>query len=75
MGRVVEVTDQFGGYIRTTKDNVTGFVQINIFNARTNEETELLVDPENPEVLSYLEKVYQPIHLDILLGRRPWFKH
>ena len=64
----VEVTDQHGGYIRGTKEIVTGMVKIDIFNVRNNEEDHYLMDPSEKEVKDWLEKLFQPIHLEILLG-------
>ena len=68
MSVAVQITDQFGGYINSIKDESTGLITVNIFNGRTREETELLVNPENPEVMKWLKRVYQPMHLAILLG-------
>ena len=69
MGQLtVEVTDQFGGYVRSTKNIVTGLIDVEIFNGRTNDTSKILMDPKDPEVLSWLKLVYQPSHLDILLG-------
>ena len=66
---VVEVTDQFGGYVRSTRDILTGYIFVNVFNGRTNEAQQLLLDPKEPEALKWLKQVYQPLHLDMLLGK------
>jgi len=69
MSRItVEVTDQHGGYIRSNKDLLTERVVVEIFDARTNEKQFVLLDPKNAEHLKWLKSIYQPIHLDILLG-------
>ena len=67
-GVTVEVTDQYGGYIRSQKDIVTGLINVEIFNGRTGENDEYLMDSTDPDVLRWLKTVYQPIHLDILLA-------
>ena len=64
----VEVTDQHGGYIRGTKEIVTGYVKIDIFNVSNNEEDHYLMDPADQEVKNWLKNIFQPIHLEILLG-------
>lgn len=68
MSTTVQVTDQYGGHINATREIVTGFIHVEIFDARTDETDEYLMDPEDPEVSKWLKGVYQPIHLDILLG-------
>jgi hypothetical protein len=64
----VEVNDSHGGYIKGTKEIVTGMVKIDIFNPHNNEEDHYLMDPSEKEVKDWLKKVFQPIHLEILLG-------
>ncbi|MDD3229755.1 MAG: hypothetical protein PHE09_11120 [Oscillospiraceae bacterium] len=64
----VEVNDSRGGYIRGTKEIVTGMVKIDIFNPLNNEEDHYLMDPSEKEVKDWLKKIFQPIHLEILLG-------
>lgn len=68
MANVVEVADQYGGYIRSSKDLVTGLINVKIFNARKDEESEYLLDPKKEIHMNWLKSVYQPIHLEILLG-------
>lgn len=68
MANVVEVTDQYGGYIRSSKDLVTGLIHVEVFNARTNETGEGLLDPKKEIHMEWLKSIYQPIHLEILLG-------
>lgn len=69
MSTTVQVTDRFGGHIDATKDNVTGLIAVEIYDGRTDEITEYLMDPSDPDVIRWLSCVYQPIHLNILLGR------
>lgn len=64
----VEVTDQYGGYIRSEKNVLTGLLEVAIFNGRTEEGAVYEMDPTDPEVIRWLRSVYQPIHLDILLS-------
>lgn len=65
---VVEVRDQFGGYIRSEKNPVTGLINVIIFSALTEEATEYWMDPKEPKMIDWLKGVYQPFHLEILLG-------
>jgi hypothetical protein len=64
----VEVTNQHGGYIRSSKDLVTGLINVKVFNPRKDEESEYLLDPKDEFHMNWLKSVYQPIHLEILLG-------
>ena len=68
MNATVEVTDQYGGYIRSNKELFTGLIRTEIFDGRTGETDEYLFDPTDPEVIRWLHVVYQPIHLQILLN-------
>lgn len=69
MSITVEVTDQHGGFIRSTRNKITGWIDVRIHNGKTGEDNSMLVDPHDPEVVAWLKEVYQPGHLDILLGR------
>ena len=64
----VQVTDRFGGSITAQKDILTGYIFIESVNGRTGESDSGLFDPEDPTVKQWLKEVFQPIHLDILLG-------
>ena len=68
MGVTVEVTDQYGGYIRSRRNIVTDFIDVVIYNGRTDEKTFLLLDPKDAEDLKWLKSVYPPGHLSILLA-------
>ncbi|MBP7177232.1 MAG: hypothetical protein KBA53_13585 [Thermoclostridium sp.] len=63
----VEVTDRAGGSIRSTRTPL-GLINVNIYNPQTDETIEYLMDPKEPKVIAWLESIYQPIHLNILLG-------
>jgi hypothetical protein len=65
----VQVTDQYGGYINSAKEVLTGLIHTEIFNGRTGDLDEYLFDPNEPKVVEWLKSVYQPIHLNILLGK------
>ena len=65
----VEVTDQHGGFIRATREIVTGYIDVRIHDGRTGVDSSMLVNPNDPEVVAWLKEIYQPAHLDILLGR------
>lgn len=69
MSITVEITDQFGGYIRSFKDEATGLINVEVYNGRTDETTDYLFYADDPEVISWLEGVYQPLHLKMLLGK------
>jgi hypothetical protein len=64
----VAVIDAFGGSIQGIRDPLTGYVSLNVLDGRTGIEEKLTVDPNDPKVMGWLKKVFQPMHLDILLG-------
>jgi hypothetical protein len=65
----VAVVDAFGGSIEATRDPLTGYIFLDVRDGRSGEEEKFSVDPGEPDVLAWLKKVFQPIHLDILLDK------
>ena len=63
----VEVRDQRGGFIRSSKDLLTGYIKVIIFNGLSEMTDELIMDPKDPEVINWLKGIYSPIHLEMLL--------
>lgn len=65
----VQVMDQHGGHINFLRNIVTGFIHIDIYDARNGEEKSMVVDPDEPEVKKFLKETLQPIQLEILLDQ------
>lgn len=59
--------DQHGGSIKATRKSL-GLVYVEIYDAQKNDEYAMIFDPKDPEDLNWLKNVYQPIHLEVLLG-------
>ena len=68
MSATVQVMDQHGGQAIYSKNLVTGFINVDIFDGRTGEESHMLIDPDDPRVKKFLKENLQPVHLEILLG-------
>ena len=64
----VQVTDQYGGSITALKEIVTGLIYVEIDNVKGGYKDNFYLDQKDPESLKWLKSVFQPIHLDILLG-------
>lgn len=65
----VEVNDRYGGYIRSTKCQLTGFINVELCDGQSKVISNMvMLNPKKPDVIAWLKMVYQPIHLEILLG-------
>ena len=68
MATTVQVTDQYGGSITARKEIVTGLIYVEIDNVKGGYKDDFFLDKKDPESRKWLESVFQPIHLEILLG-------
>jgi hypothetical protein len=62
----IMINDQYGGYVKCTRELITGLLFVVIFNGHTEESHELCLDPKEPEVISWLQRVFPAAHLDTL---------
>ena len=66
MGVVVEVTDQYGGYIRAQKQSLTK-VHVEIYDARNDDGPgSMVLDLKEPKHYEWLKSIFQPMHFEIL---------
>lgn len=68
MSTTVQVNDQYGGSVSAVKEIVTGLIYVEIDNVKAGHQDNFYLDPKDNEHVKWLESVFQPIHLDILLG-------
>lgn len=66
---VVQVVDSEGGTLTAQLDEISGFVNIESMNGRTGIKEYISIDPNDEVSKVWLQEVFPPTHLDILLGR------